>query len=318
MATSGAPELSELQPAEITAVTGSGVVRPSREASHVGAPEPLTVVPLRHPWRWVGGAAIAFVLLSIADLLITNPRWQWATVAAYLFSPPILLGVLNTIVLTVLSEVVGIVLGVLLAIMRLSPSPLLSWSSAMFTWTFRSIPALVLILFIYFFSALVPVLSIGIPFGPSIPIVRTNVVVTQLAAAVVGLGLAQAAYVAEIVRSGILSVSPGQTRAALALGMTPLEAMRHIVFPQAMRVIVPPIGNEIISMVKSTSLVSVIAYSELLTTVQVIYARTFAQIPMLMVAVIWYGVLTTILTLIQSRIEFRLNRSLKSKSGGRF
>jgi polar amino acid transport system permease protein len=272
----------------------------------------FSVVPLRHPGRWLSVALMVFVLLSIADLLVTNPRWQWGTVYEYLFSEPILAGVGNTLLLTVLAEIVGISLGIVLAILRLSENPLLSWSSAAFTWVFRGIPPLVMILFIYFFSALVPVLSIGIPFGPSIKIVATNKVITQMMAAVVGLGLAQAAYVSEIVRAGILSVSPGQTRAAFALGMTPLRAMRHIVFPQAMRVVVPPLSNEVISMVKATSLVSVIAYTELLTTVQVIYARTFEQIPLLMVAVIWYGAITTILTIAQNRIEGRLNKSVKT------
>jgi polar amino acid transport system permease protein len=159
----------------------------------------------------------------------------------------------------------------------------------------------------------VPKLSIGIPFGPYWPIADTNTVVTQMFAAIVGLGLAQAAYVAEIVRGGILSVPYGQSRAAMALGMEPMQVMRHIVFPQAMRVVVPPLANEVISMVKATSLVSVIAYKELLTTVQVTYARTFQQIPLLLVAVIWYGFLTTILTVIQSRIERRLGQSLKSQ-----
>lgn len=281
------------------------------------ATETLKVVPLRHPWRWVGAAVILYLLLSVADLMITNPRWQWATIWEYLFSAPILKGVGTTILLTVLAEILGVTLGVVLAVMRLSDNPLLKWTSAGFTWIFRGIPPLVLILFIYFFSALVPKLGIGIPFGPSWELVETNRVITQLVAAVIGLGLAQAAYVSEIVRSGIQSVSAGQTSAALALGMTPMQTMRHIVFPQAMRVIVPPMGNEVISMVKATSLVSVIAYMELLTTVQVIYARTFEQIPMLMVAVIWYGVITTVLTVIQSQIEKKLNRSAKNNPGAR-
>lgn len=277
----------------------------------------FVTVPLRHPWRWVGAGLMLYVLLSIADLLVTNQRWQWHTVWQYLFSEPVLLGVANTLILTFLAEIVGISFGIVLAVLRLSDNPLLSWSSAAFTWIFRGIPPLVMILFIYFFSALVPVLSIGIPFGPSVEIVKTNTVITQMFAAVVGLGLAQAAYVSEIVRSGILSVSPGQTRAGLALGMTPLQAMRKIVFPQAMRVVVPPLGNEVISMVKATSLVSVIAYMELLTTVQVIYARTFEQIPMLMVAVIWYAIITSVLTVIQSQMERRLNRSAKNAKGVR-
>lgn len=289
---------------------------PHTAAPHTPAGQSLTVIPLRHPWRWVGIAAVAFVLLSIADLLVTNPRWQWGTVWHYLFSAPVLHGVLATITLTILAEIVGIGFGILLAVMRLSPNALVSWSSAVFTWVFRAIPPMVLVLFIYFFSALVPVLSIGIPFGPSFEVASTNTIITQTVAAVIGLGAAQAAYVSEIVRSGILSVSAGQTRAALALGMTPMQNMRHILFPQAMRVIIPPLGNEVISMVKATSLVSVIAYMELLTTVQVIYARTFEQIPMLMVAVIWYGVLTSVLTVIQARIEKRLNRSASSRSAG--
>ena len=281
------------------------------------ATETLTVVPLRHPWRWVGAAVIVYFLLSVADLLITNDRWHWHIVGQYLFSKPILKGVLATIILTILAEVIGMTLGIILAVMRLSENPLLRWTSATFTWFFRGIPHLVIVLFIYFFSALVPMLAIGIPFGPSWEIVETNKVITQMVAAAVGLGLAQAAYVAEIVRSGILSVSGGQTNAALALGMTPMQTMRHIIFPQAMRVIVPPLANEVIAMVKATSLVSAIAYMELLTTVQVIYARNFEQIPMLMVAVIWYAAITTVLTLAQSQIEKRLNRSAKNNSGAR-
>jgi polar amino acid transport system permease protein len=275
--------------------------------------EEFETVPLRHPWRWASAGLTLFFLLGIADLLIRNPRWQWSVVGEYLFSEPILEGVTRTIYLTVLAEVLGISAGILLSIMRLSPNPVMSWTSAVFTWVFRGIPALVLLLFIYFFSALVPKLSIGIPFGPYWPIADTNTVVTQMFAAIVGLGLAQAAYVAEIVRGGILSVPYGQSRAAMALGMEPMQVMRHIVFPQAMRVVVPPLANEVISMVKATSLVSVIAYKELLTTVQVTYARTFQQIPLLLVAVIWYGFLTTILTVIQSRIERRLGQSLKSQ-----
>jgi len=159
-------------------------------------------------------------------------------------------------------------------------------------------------------------LSIGIPFGPTWGAWPTNAIVTQTFAAVVGLGLAQAAYVAEIVRGGILSVPPGQTRAALAIGMSPLKTLRHVVLPQAMRVVVPPLGNEVISMLKATSLVSVIAYAELLTTVQTIYARNFQQIPLLLVACIWYGVLTSIATALQIYVERRLSKSAKSQKIG--
>jgi len=276
----------------------------------------IKAVPVRHPWRWVATAVILYAVVGLADILITNPRWEWNTVGHYLFSPQVLSGVAHTIWLTVLAEIVGIGFGVALAVMRLSPNPILSWTSAVYTWTFRGIPPLVLLLFIYFLSALIPMLSIGIPFGPTWGAWPTNAIVTQTFAAVVGLGLAQAAYVAEIVRGGILSVPPGQTRAALALGMSPLRALRHVVLPQAMRVVVPPLGNEVISMLKATSLVSVIAYAELLTTVQTIYARNFQQIPLLLVACIWYGVLTSIATALQIYVERRLSKSAKSQKIG--
>jgi len=275
----------------------------------------IRAVPLRHPLRWLAALIVLVLLAMAAHMLITNPRWQWDLVGQYLFSAEVLNGVKRTLLLTVMAEVVGIVAGVVLAIMRLSPNPVLSWSSRVYTWTLRGIPPLVLLLFIYFLSALLPTLSLGIPFGPSFVQVSTNTLITQEVAAVAGLGLAQAAYVSEIVRGGILSIPPGQTRAALAMGLRPGQVMRHVILPQAMRVVVPPLGNEVISMFKATSLTSVIAYSELLTTVQIIYARNFQQIPLLVVACIWYGVLTTVATVIQSMIERRVGRSLKVPKG---
>ncbi|GAA3551557.1 amino acid ABC transporter permease [Amycolatopsis ultiminotia] len=282
-----------------------------------GEGQDIKAVPLRHPLRWLAALVIVVLIAMAVHLLVTNPNWQWDVVGQYLFSSPVVDGVKRTLLLTVLAEIVGIVFGVVLAIMRLSPNPVLSWTSRVYTWTLRGIPPLVLLLFIYFLSALLPTLSLGIPFGPSFVEASTNKLITQQVAAVAGLGLAQAAYVSEIVRGGILSIPPGQTRAALAMGMKPRQVMWRIVLPQAMRVVVPPLGNEVISMFKATSLTSVIAYSELLTTVQVIYARTFEQIPMLVVACLWYGVLTTVATIVQSLIERRLGRSLKTPKGDR-
>lgn len=277
----------------------------------------IVAVPLRHPMRWLAALVTLVLIAMAANLLITNPRWQWHVVGQYLFSTPVLNGVEKTLLLTVLAEAVGITFGVILAIMRLSPNPVLAWSSRVYVWTMRGIPPLVLLLLIYFLSALLPTLSLGIPFGPSFVHVQANDLITQQVAAVAGLGLAQAAYVAEIVRGGILSISEGQTRAALAMGMLPWQVMRHVILPQAMRVVVPPLGNEVISMFKATSLTSVIAYAELLTTVQIIYSRNFQQIPLLVVACIWYGALTTVATIGQSAIERRLGRSLKSPKGAR-
>jgi polar amino acid transport system permease protein len=266
-------------------------------------------VPRRHPWRWLATAVIAVLVAMGAHFAVTNPLWHCDVVWHYLFSGVVLEGLGRTLLLTVLATVLGLVLGTLLAVMRLSPNPVVAWVSRIYVWALRGIPPLVLLLFIYFLSALLPQLSLGVPFGPAFVTGSTNTLITQFTAATIGLGLAEAAYTSEIVRAAILSVSVGQTRAALALGMTPGRVTRSIVLPQALRVAVPPLGNQVISMFKATSLTSVIAYSELLTTVQIIYARNFQQIPLLLVACIWYGVLTTIATIGQARLEAHLARS---------
>ena len=205
--------------------------------------------------------------------------------------------------------VMGIVLGVGLAVMRLSPNPLVSGASALYIWFFRGTPVLVQLLFWNFISALYPEISLGIPFGPDVITGDANELITPFVAAILGLGLNQGAYQAEIVRAGVLSVDEGQTDAAQALGMTRLQTMRRIVLPQAMRVIIPPTGNEVISMLKTSSLVSVIAYPELLYSAQLIYAVNFKQIPLLLVVCIWYLVVTTILSIGQYYIERRFGRS---------
>jgi polar amino acid transport system permease protein len=172
-----------------------------------------------------------------------------------------------------------------------------------YVWLFRGTPLLVQLLFWYNLASFLPKLTLGIPFGPQWLEFDTNTVVTSLVAALLGLGLNEGAYMSEIIRAGIQSVDQGQSEAAAALGMSRRRAMRRIVLPQAMRVIVPPTGNQVISMLKGTSLVSIVAISELLYTVQVIYARTFETIPLLVVACIWYLILTTVLSIGQHYIE---------------
>lgn len=266
-------------------------------------------VPLRHPWRWLATAVIGVLLAMAVHFAVTNPRWRWDIVWQYLFSRGVLDGVGRTLLLTFSAIMLGLVVGTLLAVMRLSPNPVVRWVSTIYVWAFRGIPPLVLILFVYFLSALLPQIALGVPFGPELITGSANKLITQFTAATIALGLAEAAYTSEIIRAGIVSVSPGQTHAALALGMTPGRIMRSIILPQAFRVSVPPLGNQVIGMFKATSLTSVIAYSELLTTVQIIYARNFEQIPLLVVASIWYAVLTTVATLGQSRLETYLARS---------
>jgi polar amino acid transport system permease protein len=238
----------------------------------------------------------------------TNPRFGWGTVGHYLFSSRVLDGLAVTLELTVIAMAIGITLGVGLAVMRLSPSPLVSGASSAYIWFFRGTPVLVQLLFWSFISALYPRISLGIPFGPQLVHGNANSIITPFVAAILGLGLNEAAYMAEIVRAGILSVDEGQTEAAHSLGMTRMLTMRRIVLPQAMRVIIPPTGNETISMLKTSSLVSVIAYKELLYSVQLIYAVNYLQIPLLLVASIWYLVITTILSIGQYYVERRFGR----------
>jgi polar amino acid transport system permease protein len=215
----------------------------------------------------------------------------------------ILGGLARTLELTLAAMAMGLVLGTALAVMRLSRNLLLSTLSWLYIWFFRSVPVLVQLIFWYNFGALYPKIVLRIPFGPLLYSASTNAVITPLTAALGGLGLAQAAYTAEVVRAGIVSVPRGQTRAAMALGMRPATIFIRIVFPQAMRVIIPPVGNEVISMVKSTSLVSVIALAELLYTAQLIYARTYETIPLLIVASLWYLIIVSILSVGQHFLE---------------
>ena len=228
------------------------------------------------------------VAVALVRSVATNPRFEWGVVGDYLFDERILEGVRFTIELTVIAMAIGIVLGVVLAVMRLSPNPLVSGASWLYIWFFRGTPVLVQLLFWYNLAALYPTISLGIPFGPAFVHADANTLITPFTAAILGLGLNEGAYMAEIVRAGIISVDEGQTEAAQSLGMTRLQTMRRIVLPQAMRVIIPPTGNETISMLKTTSLVSVIAVADLLYAAQTIYSANFKTIPLLIVASIWY------------------------------
>jgi polar amino acid transport system permease protein len=221
----------------------------------------------------------------------------------YFFSSQVLGGLVVTLELTVVAMAIGIVLGVVLAVMRLSTNPLVSSASWSYIWFFRGTPVLVQLLFWNFIAALYPQISLGIPFGPQFAHLDANSLITPFVAAILGLGLNEGAYMAEIVRAGILSVDEGQTDAAHSLGMTRLQTLRRIVLPQAMRVIIPPTGNETISMLKTSSLVSVIAYRELLYSVQLIYAVNFLQIPLLIVASLWYLIVTSVLSIGQYFLE---------------
>src|SRR3954463_10700545 len=277
-------------------------------ASEPVRPDEIKAIPVRRPGRWIAAAIVLVFGAALVKSVATNPRFQWGIIGHYFTSTRILQGLITTLELTVLCMSIGIVIGIVLAVMRLSPNPLLSGTSWLYIWFFRGTPVLVQILFWGYISALYPRLSLGIPFGPQFVHFSANSAITPFVAGMLALGLNEGAYMAEIVRAGIISVEEGQTEAAQSLGMTRLQTMRRIVLPQAMRVIVPPTGNETISMLKTTSLVSVIAVSELLYTAQQIYAVNFKQIPLLLVASIWYLLVTSILSAGQYYVERRFSR----------
>jgi polar amino acid transport system permease protein len=263
--------------------------------------EPIKAIPVRHTGRWISGAMVLLLSLAALYSITTNPRFEWSIVWEFFFSFRVLDGLVLTLELTVIAMVIGIVLGVVLAVMRLSPNPLVAGASWFYIWFFRGTPVLVQIIFWFNITALYPVIGWG---GFTL---NANALVTPFVAAILALGLNEAAYMTEIVRAGILSVDEGQTEAASALGMSRLLTMRRIL-PQAMRVIIPPTGNETISMLKTTSLVSVIAVTELLYSVQLIYSVNYRTIPLLLVACIWYLMVTTLLSIGQFYIERHFGR----------
>ncbi|WP_262698067.1 MULTISPECIES: amino acid ABC transporter permease [Streptomyces] len=272
------------------------------------AAESLRPVPPRRPGQRAAAVVVAFLLVFLLEGWITNPRMQWGTVGEFLFSPVIMEGLRTTLLLTFLAMALGIVGGVVLAVLRMSANPMLSRLSWCYIWLFRGTPLLVQLLFWYFLSAVVPTIGLGIPWGPTFVRADTNDLITQLTAAVLGLGLHEAAYMAEIVRAGITSVDDGQNEAAQALGMSRGQTLRRIVLPQALRIIIPPTGNQVISMLKTTSLVFAIAVPELLTSIQGIYSRNFQQVPLLVVACFWYLVATSVLGVGQYYLERRFGR----------
>ncbi|HEV3356446.1 MAG TPA: amino acid ABC transporter permease [Pseudonocardiaceae bacterium] len=285
-------------------MTTTEAARPDQPA----APEAIVAVPVRHPGRWVAAVILVVLAAMFVHGLVTNPAWKWDTVGQYLFSGQVLDGLLVTIELTLLAMVIGVVLGIVVAVMRLSTNPIVSGIAWLYAWFFRGTPVLVQIVFWSFIGLLYRYPGLGIPFGPTFVYFDANQLIPVFVGATLGLGLNEAAYMSEIVRAGILSVDSGQTEAAEALGMTRMKVLRRIVLPQAMRIIIPPTGNEVISMLKTTSLVTIVAIHDLFGVVQFIYGNNFQQIPLLVVASIWYLVLTSVLSVGQYYIERRYSR----------
>ena len=268
-----------------------------------GRPENIRAVPVRHPWRWVAIVVIAVLVAMLVHMLFTNPNLEWPYVRKYLFSQIILRGVWMTIKLTILSMAIGIVLGVVAAIMRLSDNPVIRGAAWLYVWFFRGTPLIVQIIGWFSISLLFKTLAFGVPFGPHFAGENTNKLISLFMSALLALSLNEGAYMSEIVRAGILAVDEGQTEAAQALGMTKLQTMRRVVLPQAMRVIVPPTGNETNGMLKNTALVSTVGIFDLLRSSEAIYNANYKTIGLLIVAVIWYLAMTSILQVGQFYLE---------------
>lgn len=278
---------------------------------------PPAVLPSRHPWRTTLAIVIVIAAAWSIYLVAKNPRFGWDIVFSYLFAPPVLNGLVLTLWLTVVAMVIGILLGIVLAVMRSSGNYIISGIAAVYIWFFRGVPLLVQLIFWYNLAALFPTVGLGIPGLFTFGSVDTNVLITPLAAAIVGLGLNEAAFMAEIVRAGMSSVDKGQSEAARSIGMPPGMVMARVVLPQAMRVIIPPTANETVNMLKTTSLVSVLAVADLMYSVQQIYAANFQTIPLLIVASIWYLVLTSVLSVGQYYLEKRFSNDVRPVKPGR-
>ncbi len=263
----------------------------------------LRIVRRRRPGQWLAGAAAALLLAALLASVVRNPRFQWSVVGDYFTTPAVLHGLALTLWLTAATMVLGFALGTLIAILRLSGNPLLRTLGWGYVWLFRSIPPLVQLLLWFNLGALYPTLGIGLPFGPDLLSVRTVNLFGPLLTAVIGLTLLEAGFAAEVVRGGILTVDQGQLEAAQSLGLSRWRVLRRIILPQAMRSIVPSAGNALVAALKGTTIVSVLAVQDLLYSVQLIYNQTYQIIPLLLVATLWYLVLTSLLSVLQYYVE---------------
>ncbi len=266
-------------------------------AAEFGGISHLTHVPRRYWGRYLASALIVLALLFIANAFARG-KIEWSYVAKFLTAQSILDGLVNTVVMSVLAMALGIVLGVVTAVMRLSTNPVLSWVARGYTWLFRGTPVILQLLLWFNLALVFPTIGLH-----GVWEMRTVDLMTPFLAALLGLGINQGAYTSEVVRAGLLSVDVGQYEAAKAIGMPRLLALRRVILPQAMRVIIPPIGNEFVGMIKLTSLASVIQYAEMLHNAQNIYYANARVIELLIVAGVWYVVVVTVLSVLQSRVE---------------
>jgi polar amino acid transport system permease protein len=277
----------------------------------VSKPEHLLGLPRKRRFelvRWVVLIVVAYVAVVGAHFLIFNPAWNWSLVGSYLFSQRIVLAVGNTMWLTVLALACGLSLGLVACAARLSRYAVLRTAAMVYVWVVRATPPLVILLIIYFLGALQPTFGVGVPFGPSLVEWSSNDLISQFSAAIACLSIYLGGKSAEIFRAGFMAVGAGQREAVKALGLGPWTSLTRVLGPQAVRVLTPSLANEVVTMFKNTSIVSLVGYAELLTTVQRIYAVNFETIPMLTVACVWYLALTSVLMVGQMKLEQKFGR----------
>ncbi|VEB95463.1 Inner membrane amino-acid ABC transporter permease protein yecS [Cedecea lapagei] len=270
----------------------------------------LRIVGKRYYGRWLSALVVLIGVVAMVHSMVNNPRFEWGVIAQSFTETSILQGVLMTLQLTVISVVLGFAFGTVLALMRLSSNPVLVAVSWGYTWFFRGVPMLVQLFLWYNIAALYPTISLSLPGIGELWSAQSNALISPFSAAVIALVMHQSAYAAEIVRAGIQSVSNGQLEAARALGYRPAQIFRHTILPQAMRAILPPAGNEVIGQLKTTAVVSVISLQDVLFSAQIIYQRTYEVIPLLLVATLWYLLLTSVLSIGQYYVERYFSRGV--------
>jgi polar amino acid transport system permease protein len=289
-------------------------------------PEAIKAVPVRHPGRWVAIAGLAVLVAMFVDMLVTNTAFQWQFMLDNMFRPPVLEGARTTLIMTLLAMVFGVALGVVVSVMRLSKNPIIRITAWFYTWFFRAVPRVVLLVLFGNLGILYTKVGFGLPFdkqllglfgidgGAQFFTLDTRTFLTGFVAGLFGLTLSEGAYMAEIVRAGIESIDPGQAEAAQALGMGRMLTMRRIILPQAMRVIVPPTGNETIAMLKDTALLAYVPVYELFFQLQAIGSRTFQVFPMLVAACLWYLAMTSVLMVAQYFLERHFARGVQGRA----
>jgi polar amino acid transport system permease protein len=264
-------------------------------------------------WLWYGLFVLA--LVGLYQFTVANPRWEWDVVRSYLFDRRVLAGLANTLILTAVASSLGLLIGLVVAACRMSANPVLRGAGFVYIWVIRATPTLAMLLFLFFLSALVPRLHLSLPIlNLTIFDISTQNLISRFTAAIIGLAMYLGGYSAETFRGGLAAVDRGQREACKAMGMSDLRMMWHVVAPQAIRIIIPPLANELITMFKNTSLVTVIGYTELLTTVQLIYSTNFETIPLLTVACIWYLALTSLAMLGQSMLERHFGKGVRHEA----